>query len=208
MDKQLEKFAKIPVVFKLVAVVIIVVAMIAGDYLLFVAQTQGQMEDLRNTIDSKASELSKLKSQAADRATYERQIQKLQQQLAAAEEQLPKKAEIPRLLRDMAYEAQQSGLTLKRFELIGERVKGDFAHVPVQMDVFGGYHEIAVFLDRLAKMPRIINATSLKLEDPKFENKNIVLTSSFRATTYRYLDKAERAKKKGGKKKRRRGKKR
>src|SRR5439155_13253821 len=88
------------------------------------------------------------------------------------------------------YEAQQSGLRLDRFEIQSESQQGDFAQVPVKMSVRGSYHEIAVFFDRLAKMPRIVNVTDLQMTQPTMENKKIVVGSSYTATTYRFLDKA------------------
>lgn len=56
------------------------------------------------------------------------------------------------------------------------------------MRVTGSYHEIAVFFDRLSKMSRIVNVADLKMASPQFINKKIVLTSSFDATTYRFLE--------------------
>ena len=86
---------------------------------------------------------------------------------------------------------------------MGESIRGDFAHVPVKMDIKGTYHEIAIFLDRLAQMPRIVNATFLDIGKPTTEGKKIMMSTSFLATTYRYLDETER-KSRGGKKGRRR----
>jgi type IV pilus assembly protein PilO len=56
------------------------------------------------------------------------------------------------------------------------------------MRVNGSYHEIAVFLDRLSKMPRIVNVTDLNMTKPRIENKKIVLDSEYLATTYRFLE--------------------
>ena len=67
---------------------------------------------------------------------------------------------------------------LDRFEIQSESQQGDFAQVPVKMSVRGSYHEIAVFFDRLAKMPRIVNVTDLQMTQPTMENKKIVVGSS------------------------------
>ena len=95
------------------------------------------------------------------------------------------------MLRDIDYEAKQAGLRVDRFEPQVEAQQGDFAAVPLKMTVRGNYHEIAVFLDRLSKMPRIVNVTDLNMTTPNVENKKIVVASSYTATTYRFLEREE-----------------
>ncbi len=200
MEKLLENFAKIPLQQKLIAVGIIVVLVAIGAYFMDVDPAMATMDDNQARIEKQEAQLLKLQQQAQHRTQFMREVERLKQRLREAEEQLPKQAEIPKLLRDIAYEAQQSGLRLDRFENQPESQQGDFAQLPVKMSVRGSYNEIAVFFDRLAKMPRIVNVNDLQMNQPKLENKKIVVGSSFTATTYRFLDKtpAPAAAKKGG----------
>src|ERR1044071_1129048 len=190
MEKLLENFAKIPLRQKLIGVGIIVVLIGVGAYFFDIDPARSQIADNDARIEKQEAELLKLQQQAQHRTQFMREVERLKQRLREAEEQLPKQAEIPKLLRDIAYEAQQSGLRLDRFEIQAESQQGDFAQVPVKMSVRGSYHEIAVFFDRLAKMPRIVNVTDLNMLTPQMENKKIVVSSSYTATTYRFLDKA------------------
>ena len=190
MEKLLENFAKIPLRQKLIGVGIIVVLIGVGAYFFDIDPARTQIADNDARIEKQEAELLKLQQQAQHRTQFMREVERLKQRLREAEEQLPKQAEIPKLLRDIAYEAQQSGLRLDRFEIQAESQQGDFAQVPVKMSVRGSYHEIAVFFDRLAKMPRIVNVTDLVMLTPSMENKKIVVSSSYTATTYRFLDKA------------------
>tara|TARA_B100000925_G_C21914239_1_gene432942 strand:- start:4 stop:618 length:615 start_codon:yes stop_codon:yes gene_type:complete len=203
MEHFLEQFAKIPFQIKAISLLVILVVIVGGNYFVIVVEKQNSIEDLTQNIQEADTKLKELKKEAEDKERYEKEILKLKKKLAAAEKQLPKKAEIPQLLRDIEYEAVQTGLEFDKFTPMGESIKGDFAHVPVKMDIKGSYHEIAVFLDRLAQMPRIVNATFLDIGTPDTEGKKIVMKTSFLATTYRYLDETER-KSRGGKKKRRR----
>lgn len=190
MEKLLEQFAKIPLNQKLIGVSIAVVLIAVATYFWSIAPALEQIADNDARIEKQEGQLLKLQQQAQHRTQFMREVERLKQRLREAEEQLPKQAEIPKLLRDIAYEAQQSGLRLDRFEIQTETQEGDFARVPVKMSVRGGYHEIAVFFDRLAKMPRIVNVTDLLMTKPELENKKIVVSSSYTATTYRFLDKA------------------
>ena len=202
MEKLLENFAKIPLQQKLIGVGVVVVLIAIGAWFLSIDPARGQIEENDARIEKQEAELLKLQQQAQHRTQFMREVERLKQRLREAEEQLPKQAEIPKLLRDIAYEAQQSGLRLDRFDIQAESQQGDFAQVPVKMSVRGSYHEIAVFFDRLSKMPRIVNVTDLQMTTPQMENKKIVVGSSYTATTYRFLDRppepAEETTKKGG----------
>lgn len=190
MEKFLDQFAKIPGQQKALVVVVAVLAIAGLTYVYGVSDKLDTIEENQTTIDSQQAELVKLQQQAQHRTQFMREVERLRQRLREAEEQLPKKAEVEKLLRDVAYEAQQSGLQLERFELRPEQTQGDFAAVPVMMKVAGSYHEVAVFLDRLSKLPRIVNVTNLVMTAPRVLNKKIVLHSEYTATTYRFIEAA------------------
>lgn len=194
MEKFLEQFGKIPLQQKLAGLVLFMIATAGITYLYWISDQIDVMAENAVTIEKQQAELVKLQQQAQHRTQFMREVERLRQRLREAEEQLPKQAEVEKLLRDVAYEAQQSGLQLRRFELQNEQSRGDFAAVPVQMRVNGSYHEIAVFLDRLSKMPRIVNVTDLNMTAPRVENKKIVLDSQYLATTYRFLEQPSGAK--------------
>jgi type IV pilus assembly protein PilO len=200
MEKFLDQFAKFPAQNKAIILVVIIGLIFGWTYGMNVSELQETIAMNGSTISGQETELVKLQTQAQYRSQYMREVERLKQRLREAEEQLPRAAEVPKLLRDISYEAGQSGLRVDRFELRPEVKQDQFARVPVQMKVAGSYHEIAVFLDRLAKMPRIVNVTDLEMTQPKLENKRIVLASTFSATTYRFLEDSERTPDKKAKK--------
>ena len=194
MDQFLDKFTKVPIQHKLLGLVGAIALVLILDFLLVL---QGQWDELaalnspeppEGRLQAVEKKLLEKQQQAANLTTYKREVERLKQQVKEAQEQLPTQAEIPKLMRDVAYEGQQSGLVIKRFELMNEQQKGAFSAVPVKMSVEGSYHEIAVFLDRLARMPRIVNVTNMGLKTPKLINKKIVLQAEYLATTYRFLE--------------------
>ncbi len=193
MEKFLENFAKIPLQQKMIAVGVAVALILVGAWFMSIDPARTTIAENDEKIQKQEAELLKLQQQAQHRTQFMREVERLKQRLREAEEQLPKGAEVPKLLRDIAYEAQQSGLRLDRFEIQSESQQGDFSQVPVKMSVRGSYHEIAVFFDRLSKMPRIVNVTDLVMTTPQMENKKLVVGSSYTATTYRFLDKPPEA---------------
>lgn len=204
MEKILADFSKLPLGQKLGGLALAMLLVGVGGYYVFIDSNMTKVTNMQKQLDRQEGQLIKLQQQAQHRSQFKKEVERLNQRLREAEEQLPKKAEIPKLLRDISYEAQQSGLRISEFAVSSENIKGDFAAVPVEMSVRGSYHEIAVFFDRLAKMSRIVNVSDLEMSKPEFENKKIMLTSKFTATTYRFLDKAAlaaREEAEGGKKK-------
>jgi type IV pilus assembly protein PilO len=188
MEKMLEQFAKVPVPQKAGGLAAIVALIALGTYFLSVSDNIDMIAALDSKIQKQEAELTKLQQQAQHRTQFMREVDRLKLRLREAEEQLPKAAEIPKVLKDIDYEATQAGLRVDRFEPQGEQVQGDFAAVPLKMTIRGNYHEIAVFLDRLSKMPRIVNVTDLNMTAPVIENRKLVVGSSYTATTYRFLE--------------------
>lgn len=191
MDKFLEQFTKLSLEKKALILVGVILGFIGLDY--FVVMS-GQLESrtaLRAQADELQVKLLDKQQKAKDLTGFKREVERLKQRLREAEEQLPKKAEIPKLLKDIAYEGAQSGLLVGKFELKGEEMRGTFAAVPVAMVVEGSFHEVAVFFDRLAKLPRIVNVTNINLTEPKIVNKKIMLKGVYTATTYRFLEASE-----------------
>jgi type IV pilus assembly protein PilO len=193
MEKFLESFAKVPLQQKIGGVALFVVLIGVMTYFLSVADSISKIEAHDETLAKQEEQLLKLNQQAQHRTQFLREVERLKQRLREAEEQLPKQAEIPKVLRDIDYEAKQAGLRVDRFEPQNEQVQGDFAALPLKMTVRGNYHEIAVFLDRLSKMPRIVNVSDLNMTAPNVENKKIVVASSYTATIYRFLEREKAA---------------
>jgi type IV pilus assembly protein PilO len=65
---------------------------------------------------------------------------------------------------------------------------GDFfARIPIRMSVSGNYHEIAMFLQEVANMRRIVNVNNIQLNSARTRNEKVILSSSFMATTFRFV---------------------
>jgi type IV pilus assembly protein PilO len=188
MEKYLEQFSKIPTPQKVALGVVVVLMIAAMAYFMSVSESLDKIAENQTTIENQDTELLKLRQQADRRDEFQREVDRLKQRLREAEEQLPKSAELAKVLKDVDYEARQAGLRVDRFAPEAEISEGDFSKVPLKMTVRGGYHEVALFLDRLAKLPRIVNVTDLTIGQPKLEKDKMVMVSSYTATTYRFLE--------------------
>jgi len=71
----------------------------------------------------------------------------------------------------------------------GEIRKDFYAEIPVSISVNGDYHSFALFTDKVAHYPRIVNLSNITFSSPKPSGDNLVLvTVNCTATTYRFLE--------------------
>ncbi|MBU1055631.1 MAG: type 4a pilus biogenesis protein PilO [Proteobacteria bacterium] len=114
---------------------------------------------------------------------------------------LPEKKEIPTLLESISLCGQDAGLEFILFQPKGEKQNNFFAEIPVSIQVIGKYHNVAIFFDKVARLPRIVNIDNINMKVDKGNN----LFTSCTAVTYRFLKAdASKSKNKGKKKGRKR----
>jgi type IV pilus assembly protein PilO len=95
------------------------------------------------------------------------------------------------LLIDINQAGLGRGLAFELFKpATSENLTEFYAELPVNIRVTGNYHDLGAFASDVAKMPRIVLLTDLKLDPPK----DGVLSMEAIAKTYRYLDEEEVAK--------------
>lgn len=156
------------------------------------------------------SDISKLNSQiATDRVKVRRldvlkqENARLQARLQEVREQLPSADEITELLRQVSDYGVSSGLDFKVWRP-GSRAanaSGLYTEIPVQVEVRGGFHNVALFFDSISKMKRIVTLSDIVLGEPKVEKNVNQLQVVFKATTYTTLNPGAAGSVKAGKNK-------
>ena len=138
-----------------------------------------------------------------DRARAE--VAKLNGDLGSAIAQLPDTKEIPDLLSNISSLGRESGLDIIQFKQRPEQFEDFYAAVPVDILVRGTYNQVTTFFDKVSRMARIVNVTSVAIKNmAQPQNEGVILDTSCAAVTFRFLDEAERGriakqKEKGGK---------
>jgi type IV pilus assembly protein PilO len=131
------------------------------------------------------------KKLAVNLDAYKQQRAEIEQSFGALLKQLPNKSEMDALLIDINQAGLGRGLAFDLFKPAAQENFTEFyAELPVNIKVTGNYHDLGAFASDVAKMPRIVLLTDLKL-DPQQSG---VLSMEAVAKTYRYLDEEEIAK--------------
>ncbi len=114
--------------------------------------------------------------------------------LKEAVEQLPDTKEIPDLLSGISAVARDAGLEIQQFKQKPETYQEFYAEVPVEILVKGSYWQVESFFKRVAELTRIVNVGNIGIKAPTLiESDPVKLQTSCAATTFRFLDEAERA---------------
>lgn len=145
------------------------------------------------TLETRLAELeSKIKEQeviARNLPSFREEVRRLEEQLGLLLEQLPNSAEIPTLLKSVSDLGKESGLDFLRFAPQRETNKGFYAEIPFSLNLTGDYHAFALFADRVAHLPRIVNLMDISLSSPRPAGDNRVQVNvTCSATTFRFLE--------------------
>ena len=137
---------------------------------------------------------SQKKAKAINFDAYRAQLGEVEQSFGALVKQLPNRAEIDALLTDINQAGLGRGLAFELFKPSQtENFTEFYAELPVALKVTGNYHDLGAFASDVAKMPRIVLLTDVKIDPPSKEG---ILSMEAVAKTYRYLDEEEIAKQK------------
>lgn len=171
-------------------VAIFVVIQIVAGVLLWKEQTD-QIEKGRQDVDAQKQTFLEKKKLAINLDSYKQQRAEIEQSFGALLKQLPNKSEMDALLIDINQAGLGRGLAFELFKPAPvENFTEFYAELPVNIRVTGNYHDLGAFASDVAKMPRIVLLTDLKLDPPK----DGLLAMEAVAKTYRYLDEEEVAK--------------
>jgi type IV pilus assembly protein PilO len=167
-----------------------VVLLTVLNFLLLVQPEQDAMEANQNSLRALEAQLAEKQAIAQNLGERRREMDVLEQRLAEALTELPERKDIDELLSQLNDIGKKAGLQISKVEPGQETATGFFSRIPIKMSVLGNYHEIAMFLQEVSNMRRIVNVNNIKLTDAKLRNEKVVLGSEFMATTFRFLDQA------------------
>jgi type IV pilus assembly protein PilO len=166
---------------------------VAAFFLLWQGQNDA-IEAGRVEVDKQKQAFLEKKKLAVNLEAYVQQRAEIEQSFGALLKQLPNKSEMDALLIDINQAGLGRGLAFELFKPSQtENFTEFYAELPVNLKVTGNYHDLGAFASDVAKMPRIVLLTDVKVDPPTKEG---TLSMEAVAKTYRYLDDEEISKQK------------
>jgi type IV pilus assembly protein PilO len=153
-----------------------------------------QVTKLAEEITGVRADRDKKKALSVNLPKLQKELQEWDAKLKAAVAQLPDRKEIPDLLSSLSTKAREAGLEILLFRPRAENFQEFYAEIPVDIVVRGGFFNAVTFFDEVGKLNRLVNIDNIDLKNPKVGGDQVALEISTLATTYRFLDEAERKK--------------
>ena len=145
------------------------------------------IKKLKKELSGLEKKLVVAKKNAANLEKFQKMMEEAEVEFQKAMKALPEKEEIPSLLTSISRSGQDVGLEFLLFEPKGEVRKEFYAEIPVAMQVVGGYHDLAMFFDKVARLSRIVNIKNISMG--RIGNTQD-LNTTCTAVTYKFVEPA------------------
>src|SRR3990170_1785071 len=189
MALKLGDLSKVPPKQKILLAVLFCAIVVSGYYYLYYREASQRIGAMETQLAGLQAKVREQQAIAGNLRSFQEEVRRLEAQLSLLLEQLPHAAEIPSLLKSVSDLGKESGLEFLRFAPAGEVKKDFYSEIPVSISVNGEYHNFALFSDKVAHFPRIVNLSNITFSSPRPSGDNLVLVNvNCMATTYRFLE--------------------
>ncbi len=172
----------------LCAIAVLMVVMLAGWQYVW----QPQWIDLAAAIAQEQqlrADFIRNASRARDIDRLRRRLDEAQAQVDALQRQLPGRADIDALLSEINQAGLARGLQFELFKPGKEQLFDDYAELPIDIRLTGGFHALAGFASDVANLSRIVTLDRIAIA----QGREGLLAFEGVARTFRTLDSEERA---------------
>ncbi|MBW1753191.1 MAG: type 4a pilus biogenesis protein PilO [Deltaproteobacteria bacterium] len=192
----MDKIGKLSKLYRLL-ISLGIICLFAGPivYFLYIPNWEKEKE-LNVKYEKLEQKLARFKAKARKLRALRKQFKDAENEFKIVMKALPEKKEIPNLLESISSSGQDSGLEFTLFEPKPVRNKDFYAEIPVSINVSGSYHNVAMFFDKVSRLPRIVNIDNISITAQKNTKKGLSLATSCTAVTYRFIEKKRKKKKK------------
>ncbi len=153
--------------------------------------SMSELDTLKSNRENLKRQKAQVEARVANKETFDQELERLTKELSIALSELPSDREIPGLLKGISQLGKKVGLEVRRFTPLPEERREYVAAVPVELEVEGSFHEVAMFFDRLSKMNRIVYVQDIEMGRAVERGGKVSLTVAGKAVTFRFLTKDE-----------------
>jgi type IV pilus assembly protein PilO len=160
---------KDPVVQK--GIIVAILCVIAGYVYFFTSflpffyhPVRAEIASLTSEYEKMSAELEKARRMVGNLPNLEAEYERLHEKWIAAQGLLPAEKEIADLLRKVTRVGTQSGIDFLLFEPKPPVPREFITENPVHVKVRGEYHQLGIFLSKVANLDRIVNVSNLGIK--------------------------------------------
>lgn len=160
----LENIGQWPKKIKIGVIIILALLIIGLGYWLIIQSNFELYDSLKVQESELRTEFERKQHQASNLQAYRNQMEIMQERFGNMLKKLPAENEMPGLLEDISRTGIASGLTFELFAPMPEIQHDFYIELPIKIEVVGNYHQLAVFLSRVAQMGRIVTLHDFQIQ--------------------------------------------
>ena len=184
-----ESIVKLPTSRKILLLAVLVAVMTGLYFYLIYWPNLELLKQKKAEMGVLETQVRELREVAQNMERFKAEAAKLREELRVAITQLPTSKEIPSLLSAISQLGKDSGLEFLLFKPTGEVSKDFYAEIPVEIRVKGTYNNVAIFFDKVGKLPRIVNISEVGMDGAKEAIGRWEITTACTATTFKFIEK-------------------
>lgn len=143
---------------------VVCVAFIGVFYMYVWSPTSQRSATLRQQIGEISLENQRTRQVAARLDELETEVTEMEGQLATLSNILPEEQQTDELLRRLEAAAADSNLDLRRTSYPAFVLHDFYGEMPIELELVGTFHDLAMFFDRISKFGRIVTVGQVTIE--------------------------------------------
>jgi len=157
-------FGKLKWHVQLLIVLVLCGAALGGAWYFMLSPMYTEIASKQQQANKLQGEVDKMVALEARYAQFKKEADTLQKKLDDLKKVLPQDKEIEQILSQVQQSARNAGLKIERGVSKPVVDHDVYSEWPIEMQVFGTYHNLGDFLERIRELPRIVNVGKLRLE--------------------------------------------
>jgi type IV pilus assembly protein PilO len=179
---------KLPWYTQISAFAVLAAALVGVFYWYYEGPAREEMATREQQLANLRMDIAKGHANAKRLPEFKAQVAELESRLESLRAVLPNEKDAADLLRRMQTVAMQSNLTIRSFKPAPVVTKEMHVEWPIQLELDGSYHNLALFFDRVGKFTRIVNISGLQVQGRDRATANATITATCVATTFVLLE--------------------
>lgn len=155
-------------------------------YWLKLSPMRKDLERLQGDLAAKQQKILEGRAAQQQLPRFREEVQQLELELDKLLRILPTRRKTADLLRRIRSLAEEGNLTLKRFTPSPLSEKDFYSEFPIEVEVDGTYHNLALFFDSIGRYSRIVNIEKLRISAFQQAKTPHTIRSSFIAKSFVY----------------------
>jgi Tfp pilus assembly protein PilO len=162
---------------------------------LFVLGFKMQIEPMQAEIERQELRIQELQKKIQEGRAAQQQLPQFREEVRSLELELdkllrilPARRNTPELLRRIRSLVEQGDFGFRRITPKGLIDKDFYSEWPIVINLTGGYHNLALFFDRISRFSRIVNVENLNINAQNSPIGNQTIAANFTAKTFIYKE--------------------